>query len=311
MKRVRSVARSSDALDPSVSSRALVPKPADLRQGELFAPTFVPPCKPKLSAKVPTGPLWQYEWKFDGYRLQAHLQDGKVVLFTKAGHDWTDRFPGIVAGLQQIAVGSAVLDGEAVIEGPDMISDFFALHAAVARRRAPDAILYAFDLLELDGTDLRTRPLAERRAQLAEILIGVRGGVELSPHVDERGEEMFQHACRLGMEGVVAKRKDAPYKSGYVGTWLKVKCTQVESFAVIGCQRTGRSGIRALQVATLKEGQLVPAGWVGAGLTEKGCKEIRAALDAGKPIVVDVEFRGWTPVGELRHAVFKGWHGEP
>jgi bifunctional non-homologous end joining protein LigD len=119
---------------------------------------------------------------------------------------------------------------------------------------------------------------------------------------------MLRHACELGIEGIVAKRKDAPYRSGYVDTWLKVKCTHIEAFAVIGCERVGRSGLRALQVATLKEGVLVPAGWFGAGLSDKACREVRAALDDGKPVVVDVEFRGWTPAGELRHAVVKGWH---
>lgn len=123
---------------------------------------------------------------------------------------------------------------------------------------------------------------------------------------------MFEHACKLGMEGIVAKRQDAPYKCGYVDTWLKVKNTCTEAFAVIGCERSGRSGLRALQVATLKDGELVPVGWVGAGLAETSCREVRAALEAGKPVVIDVEYRGWTPAGELRHAVFKGWHeGEP
>jgi bifunctional non-homologous end joining protein LigD len=216
--------------------------------------------------------------------------------------------PAIAACLEQLQVGTAVLDGEAVMEDEAGVSDFFALHAAVARRRAPDALLYAFDLLELDGVDLRPRPLVERRAQLAEVLVGAPAGIELSRHLDEGGEAMLREIRALGMEGIVAKRKDAPYRSGYVDTWLKVKCTKTEPFAVIGCETVGRSGLRALQVATLKDGELMPAGWVGAGLAEKACKEVRTALDAGKPVVIDVEFRGWTPAGELRHAVFEGWH---
>jgi bifunctional non-homologous end joining protein LigD len=308
-KRVRTVARGAGLVEPSVSSRALLSKPSDPRQPELFGPVFIPPCKPKLAKRVPRGELWQYEIKHDGYRLQAHVTGQGVTLFTKTGHDWTDRLPGLVASLEALQVGSAILDGEAVMEDDSGISDFFALHAALARRSAPDAILYAFDLLELDGADLRSLPLSERRAILAEILVGAPPGIELSPHLDDGGEQMLRHACEFGLEGIVAKRKDAPYRSGYVDTWLKVKCTTKESFAVVGCEKVGRSGLRTLQVATLKDGKLVPAGWVGTGLTGPVCKEIRAALDAGEPVVIDVEFRGWTPAGELRHAVFKGWHG--
>jgi len=221
-KRVRTVARGSVSVEPTVSSRALIPKTGDPRQPELFGPVFIPPCKPKLSRRVPAGELWQYEIKHDGYRVQAHVGARGVVLFTKAGHDWTARFPDLAASLEALQVGSAILDGEAVMEDESGVSDFFALHAALARRSAPEAILYAFDILELDGADLRALPLSERRAILAEILVGAPPGIEISPDLDEGGEEMLRHACQLGLEGIVAKRKDAPYRSGYVDTWLKV-----------------------------------------------------------------------------------------
>jgi bifunctional non-homologous end joining protein LigD len=100
-----------------------------------------------------------------------------------------------------------------VIEDESGVSDFFALHAALARRSAPKAILYAFDLLELNGADLRPLPLSERWAMLAEILVGASPGIEISPHLDHGGEEMLRHACELGLEGIVAKRKDAPYRA--------------------------------------------------------------------------------------------------
>lgn len=108
--------------------------------------------------------------------------------------------------------------------------------------------------------------------------------------------------------GIVAKRRDAPYRSGYVDTWLKMKCTQQDSFAVIGHEPAGRSGVRTLRIARLFSGELQPCGSVGSGLTDKSSRDIWAALEAGQPVVVDVDYRGWAPSGELRHPVLKGWH---
>jgi bifunctional non-homologous end joining protein LigD len=201
-----------------------------------------------------------------------------------------------------------VIDGEAVIVGADGVSDFFALHAAMARGAAPEAVLFAFDLLHLDGEDLRARPLAQRRALLAELLVGAGDHVHLSEHHVGEGPALLKAACDMGLEGIVAKRRDAPYGSGYVDSWRKVKCTTTEAFAVTGYDPAGRKGVRALKVSTLRGEELVPCGWVGSGLAGDTCQAIRSALDAGQHVVIDVEFRGWTPAGELRHAVFKGWH---
>jgi bifunctional non-homologous end joining protein LigD len=246
--------------------------------------------------------------KHDGYRLQAHVLDGRVRLYTKGGHDWTERAPGIAGDLAQLAVRSAVLDGEAIMNDDAGVSDFFALHAAMAKRSAPSAVYMAFDLLHLDGEDLRPRPLIERRAMLAEQLVHGGGYLHLSEHHTGEGEALFKAACELGLEGIVAKRADSPYVSGYADAWRKIKNTCTESFAVTGHVPAGKRGVRALKVATLKGEELVPCGWVGSGLGEQACGEIRAALDAGKHVVIDVEYRGWTPAAELRHAVFKGWH---
>jgi bifunctional non-homologous end joining protein LigD len=118
---------------------------------------------------------------------------------------------------------------------------------------------------------------------------------------------MLKAACEMGLEGIVAKRTDAPYRSSYVETWIRVKCTKTESFAVIGYEGV-RGGIRSLKVAHLVDGTLKPAGSVGSGLTHETAWALWTALESGEPVVIDVEFRGWTPAGELRHAVFKGWH---
>jgi bifunctional non-homologous end joining protein LigD len=304
----RVLPRSTDSLDPSVSSRALVPKRGDPRQADLFGPKFILPCKPSLSERLPVGDSWQYEFKHEGYRAQAHLAEGQVRVFTKNGYDWTEHVPAIVAAVEGLEAHSAVIDGEVVIEDGSGLSDLFAVHAALTGSCAPEAILHAFDLLELNGTDLRSLPLADRRAILDELLLGAGTGLAFSTHLDGDGEVMLKHACAMGLEGIVAKRKDAPYRSGRSEAWLKVKCTITERFAVIDCKRDGRSGIRALAVATLKDAELTACGWVGSGLSNKACKELRIALDAGWPIVIDVEHRGRTPSGELSHPVFKGWH---
>lgn len=302
------IPRSSELPTDAVAGRAIVPKPTDARQPDLLAPGFIQPCKPTLRDKLPVGPRWQYELKFDGYRIQAHLDGDAVRLFTKNGFDRTESLPAIAAAVRELPVQSAILDGEAVILDDESVSDFFALHAAMARGRAPDAVLIAFDLLMVAGEDLRPRPLAERRARLTEILVGAPPGLELSPHVNSEGAELLKAVCARGLEGVVAKRIDAPYRSGYVETWIKAKCTEKESFAVIGFDPQGSKGVAALKLARLVEGVLTPCGYVGSGITAVASGEIRRALDAGEHLVVDVEFRGWTPAGELRHAVFKGWH---
>jgi bifunctional non-homologous end joining protein LigD len=131
--------------------------------------------------------------------------------------------------------------------------------------------------------------------------------IQLSEHDRGDGPAMLKAACEMGIEGIVAKRTDAPYRSGYVETWIKVKCTKTESFAVLGYEAV-RGGIRSLKVAHLVDGALKPAGSVGSGLTHETARSLWSALEAGEPVVIDVEFRGWTPAGELRNAVFKGWH---
>lgn len=307
-RRPRPIARSSELLRPSVG-RQLVRR-EDPRQDDLFALPFVEPCKPALSAKVPTGPRWQYEIKHDGYRIQAHVHGDLVRLFTKSGLNWTDRMPAIAAAMRDLPVQSAVLDGEAVMVDEQGVSDFFALHAALAAKRAPAAFLIAFDLLELAGEDLRPRPLAERRAILAETLIGAPPAIQLSEHMSSGGEAMIRHACEMGLEGIVAKRTDRPYRSGRSEDWLKIKCTKVDSFAVIGFDPEGRQGVAALKLARLMDGMLRPCGSVGSGIGAGDRRALRELLDAGAHLVADVEYRGISPAGELRHPVFKGYHRE-
>jgi bifunctional non-homologous end joining protein LigD len=306
-RKPREIKRAIDQIVETIGSPAVIRR-VDPRQPDLFEVAFTPPAKPTLAHKVPTGARWQYEIKHDGYRAQCHVHQGQVRIYTKSGHDWSTRMPGIVADLETLVPHSAVIDGEACMVGADGKTDFFAIHAALASKSAPDAILYAFDLLYLDGEDLRVRPLIERRAMLAELLASAGPSIILSEHETENGQALLKAACDMGLEGIVAKQRDAPYRSGYVESWIKVKCTKTESFAVIGYEAV-RGGVRSLRVAHLVDGALVPAGSVGSGLTHETARALWVALEAGRPVVIDVEFRGWTPAGELRHAVVKGWHG--
>jgi bifunctional non-homologous end joining protein LigD len=181
---------------------------------------FVDPCIPSRAAKPPSGPDWVHEVKHDGYRLIVR-RDGEVVrLFTRRGYDWTDRYPAIAAAAAKLRARSFTLDGEAVVAGADGVAVFDALHR---RHKATDAILQAFDLLELDGEDLRPLPLGKRKPRLARLLARVRVGIAINEHTDENGAMVFLHACKLGLEGIVSKRLTAPYRSGPSRDWLKVK----------------------------------------------------------------------------------------
>jgi bifunctional non-homologous end joining protein LigD len=181
---------------------------------------FVEPCIPTLAAKPPAGPGWVHEIKHDGYRLIVRRDGETVRLFTRRGYDWTDRYPAIATAAAKARAKSFTLDGEAVVCGPDGVAVFDALHR---RHKASDAILYASDLLELDGADLRPLPLSDRKAKLARLLARKPAGIVLNEHTDEDGTTVFRHACKLGFEGIVSKRLSAPYRSGASRDWIKAK----------------------------------------------------------------------------------------
>jgi bifunctional non-homologous end joining protein LigD len=181
---------------------------------------FIPPCIPTRAIKPPAGTDWVHEVKHDGYRLQVRREGGAVRLFTRNGYDWSARYPAIAVTATLLRARSFTLDGEAVVCGSDGVAIFDALHR---RGTVSEAMLYAFDLLELDGQDLRALPLVDRKKRLARLLSGRRLGIVLSDHTDEDGALIFVHACRMGLEGIVSKRLSAPYRSGRSRDWLKVK----------------------------------------------------------------------------------------
>lgn len=295
--------RAIDVADEALVGRPVVRR-RDPRQAELFRTDFVPPCKPTLVAKPPHGRDWAFEVKHDGYRAQTHVNAGAVRIFTKSGFDWAARMPGIVAALERLPCESAVIDGEAAMIGADGVTDFFALHSALAAKSAPNALLYAFDLLHLDGQDLRELPLDERRLLLEDFILrsDETPAIRFSETVAGDPDEIMKAVCRLGLEGVVAKRQDAPYRSGPSRSWLKVKCTQVGVFGVSAYL----PGARSLDLVEIRDGELVDVGSVGSGLSERAASAIRGKIAAEGFAMVEVEYRGRTPSGHLRHPALKG-----
>jgi bifunctional non-homologous end joining protein LigD len=181
---------------------------------------FVIPLQPVKASRPPSGPGWVHEIKHDGYRIIVCWDGPTVRLYSRNAYDWTERLAAIAAAAELITAGSFTIDGEAVVLGPDGLSRFDELSR---REAARTAILYAFDLIELDGEDLRRRPFLDRKAALAQLLGGLKAGILLNEHIAEDGQTVFAYACRLGAEGIVSKRVDGTYRSGPSRVWTKVR----------------------------------------------------------------------------------------
>ena len=182
---------------------------------------FITPCLPIKAPRPPTGALWVHEIKHDGFRIIARKDGRRVRLYSRVGNDLTDRFPLIVEALGGLRSRSVTLDGEAVACDDNGMSNFDRLR----HRRDDGAVfLYAFDLIELNGDDLRREPLEVRKATLTSLLIKARRpGIRLNEHIEADGPTVFAHACKMGLEGIVSKRKDSSYRSGRSRDWLKSK----------------------------------------------------------------------------------------
>ncbi|WP_342588539.1 DNA ligase D [Chelatococcus asaccharovorans] len=289
------------------------------------------PCLATLEDKAPEGEGWLHEVKFDGYRLQARVVDGEVTLLTRSGLDWTERFgKDLRETLAALPCDQALIDGEVVALTEAGISSFSALQAALSEGRVGDLVYYAFDLLYLDGEDLRDEPLIARKDRLEGLLqgLGADSRLRFSEHFIEQGHVMLSHACRMGLEGVISKRIDAPYRSGRGRDWIKSKCVQRQEFVIAGyVPSTAGRALRSIVVGYYEDEALKPAGRVGTGFTVKSAAALKAKLDtirtesspfAGaaarekgivwvKPErVAEVAFRAWTASKTLRHASFVG-----
>lgn len=179
---------------------------------------FIEPCRPSKADAPPFGPLWIHEIKHDGYRLLVKKDGSRIRCFTRGGHDGSDRFPGIVDAAKRIKALSFLIDGEAIVARSNGVSDFAALQS---RKRDSEATLVAFDVIKLRGQDLSDDTLAQRKLQLGRLLTKNTGGIVVNEHLLHDGAKVFALACRLGLEGIVSKRLDSPYRSGPSKTWLK------------------------------------------------------------------------------------------
>ena len=311
----------------STSGKASIPKAAKTAG----YPGFIQPALATLRSSPLPGANWLHEIKFDGYRLQAHIGRRGVKLLTRSGLNWTAKFGAPLAlAFADLPVDDTILDGELVAEDARGAPDFNALQDALATGRTASLVFYAFDLLYLDRQDLRQLPLAKRKKALAGIIAG-QGCIRFSEHFDVEGERLLRHVCRLGLEGVVSKRADAPYRSGRGKEWVKTKCSLRQEFVIAGYVPSTVSSrmIGALVLGYYDAGKLVYAGRVGTGFTQKVAGELFQRLDptaiAASPfeqrlpskeakgvrfvrpdLVGEVEFRAWTAEGYVRHASFRG-----
>jgi bifunctional non-homologous end joining protein LigD len=181
---------------------------------------FVPPCLPTKAPQPPTGDAWLHEIKHDGFRVIARKDGARVRLYRRPGNDLTYRFTLIVESLVRLRSRSCIIDGEAVACNDDGMPSFDRIRY---RQHDASVFLYAFDLIELDGDDLRREPLDTRKATLASVLRRAAPGLRLNEHIEADGPTVFAHACKMGLEGIVSKWKDSPYRSGRSSDWLKSK----------------------------------------------------------------------------------------
>ena len=294
---------------------------------------FTPPSLARAMPAPPTGSDWVHETKHDGYRLQALIETGRVRLLTRTALDWTPRFGIVSQDLAALRAKSAVLDCEAVVLDPSGASRFAALQAELKKGRDARIVLIAFDLMHLDGRTIAQLPLSERKQLLERLITRAalpHGLLRFGSHMEGDGAAIFRQACSLGLEGIVSKRRDRPYRSGRTSDWVKSKCTMSDPFVVVGyVPSKATSGIVGALVLGFYAGdRLVYAGRVGSGFTMAEARALAdglAAIPAPPPLfakslsreqrsgvswieprlVAQVAYRDVTQDGIVRHATFQ------
>ncbi len=292
------------------------------------------PERATLVKTAPTGPGWVHEIKYDGYRALCRIERGKVQWFTRAGLDWTSRFASLSPAMKRLPVKAALIDGEIVVLRPDGTTSFQDLQQALGEKGNGRLAYYAFDLLHLDGYDLRGATLERRKSALESLMRSAKlpPQVLYSDHLGGDGANLHSQACRHKLEGIISKQLDAPYRSGRQRDWVKVKCALRQEFVVGGFTFPAgtRSGLGALLIGVYgADGTLRYCGRVGTGFDQKTLRDLRRRLDkleidarpfANAPVgasargvrwvrpelVIEAEFAGWTEDGVLRHPSFEG-----
>ena len=299
-------------------------------------PKFIPPQLATQTDAPPTQSDWLHELKLDGYRIQARLNKGKVELLTRTGLDWTHRMKSIAAEIANLPAETALLDGEVVVLDQNGLTSFANLQAAfkdgAKDGTTHDLTYFVFDLLHLNGHNLRNLPLTQRKQILFQLFANSSSEtLRLSEHLDSDGAKVFQNACRLHAEGIVSKRANAAYTSGRTSSWLKIKCAHQQEFVIGGftLPSNGIHGVGALLLGYYdNHGKLIYAGRTGTGFTQKTHKFIRnqlhklrtkaspfQAISAANSrgviwitpkLVAQVSFATWTSDNLVRQAAFKG-----
>jgi bifunctional non-homologous end joining protein LigD len=333
-KRVASRSKRARSRAQLASTEVLREKPKRKPKGAPL-PDFVPPQLATLHDTAPNDPSYVHEAKFDGYRLQARIENGNVKLLTRKALDWTGKFQPVADALAKLPTDSALIDGEVVVEEQGL-SNFSALQDALKTGKA-NFIYYVFDLLYLDGEDLREESLLHRKEKLADLLkkTDPNGIVRYSDHFEISGSDMLAHACDMNLEGVISKRRDAPYRSGRSDDWIKSKCHAEQELIIVGYKDSThlKGAIGALVLGYNEDGKIKYAGRSGTGYTMATARELwkklqplrrdtpvfgklpdeeRGRGSGGKAIWVEPKLvgqfqsRGFTAQGHIRHAAFKG-----
>jgi bifunctional non-homologous end joining protein LigD len=293
-------------------------------------PKFVPPQLATLVTDPPGGDGWLHEMKFDGYRILCRVEQRGAGLISRNGKDWTGQFPAVAEAAPALGAREALLDGEVAVLLADGTTSFQALQNRMSGGDGGQLVYYVFDLLHLDGYDLTHCPLERRKEALRSLMEGAEAPLRYSDHVVGGGEKFFGEACRLGLEGIISKRRDGTYETTRTRSWLKVKCLKEQEFVIGGFTDPSgtREGLGALLVGVYDdEGRLKYAGKVGTGYTDAVLRDLRRRLrpleqktspfagrvpEASKAhwvkpeLVAEVKFSEWTGDGRLRHPAFKG-----
>jgi bifunctional non-homologous end joining protein LigD len=294
-------------------------------------PGFVAPQLALQAISPPTGEGWLHELKLDGYRMQARKDGTGVQMLTRKGLDWTHRVRAVANEVAKLAVDKVTLDGEVVVVTEDGTTSFADLQASLQDGAKNVLTYFCFDLLHVDGHNIRELPLKQRKEILGSVLSGANEElVRVSEHLETGGEELFRKACELHAEGIVSKKSSGRYSSGRSGDWLKMKCLHEQEFVVGGftLPSNGIEGVGALLLGYYRDGNLIYAGRTGTGFTQKTHKTIRRRLnglvqvmvpfeqvpsDARRGIkwvnpelVVQVRFATWTADNLVRQAAFLG-----
>jgi bifunctional non-homologous end joining protein LigD len=305
---------------------------AKKRRGAASAGEYVPQLA-TLAAAAPEGDGWLHEAKFDGYRIGAIRSGRDVRLVSRNGHDWTERFAEVAAAVGALAARSALVDGEVAAVLADGRTSFQALQNSFGPGKRASLAYFVFDLLELDGDDLRVHPLEERKEALRDLVDRSRSSiVRFSEHVVGGGSRVHAEACRLGLEGIVSKLRGAPHRAGRTRDWLKTKCMRRQELVIGGFTdpQGGREGLGALLVGVHDAaGRLAFAGKVGTGFSQSSARDLRRRLEGiSRPtspfetappgwlgrnahwveprLVAEVAFTEWTSDGKVRHPSFQG-----